>query len=80
MVNIKASIIKDMMNKVDALQACESTCHEYTWTDEVEHYRKDIVVEKEELIIKKDMKNKEIMRERKHENKQKVFYSMKVIY
>ena len=25
-VNRKASIIKDMMNKFDALQACESTC------------------------------------------------------
>ena len=28
--------------------------------DEVENYKEDIVVEKEELIMKKDMKNKEI--------------------
>ena len=59
-----------MMSKVDALQACQSTCHEYTPTDEVESYKEDIVVEKEELIMKKDMKNKEIIR-KKHENKQK---------
>ena len=76
MVTIKASIIKEMMNRVDALQACESTCHECTLKDEVGHYKKDIVVEKEKLIIKKYMKNKEIMREKKHENKQNVFNGM----
>ena len=30
----------------------------------VENYKEDIVVEKEELSMKKDMKNKEIMREK----------------
>ena len=65
MVNRKASIIKEIMNKVDALQACESTCHECTSKDEVGNYKKYIVFEKEELILKKDMKNKEIMREKK---------------
>ena len=30
--------------------------------------------------MKKDMKNKEILREKKHENKQKVFHSRKMIY
>ena len=54
-----ASIIKAMMNKVDALQAFESTCHECTLKDEVENYKEDVVFEKEELIMKKDMKNKE---------------------
>ena len=37
---------------------------------EVENNKEGIVVEKEELIIKKDMKNKEIVREKKHENTQ----------
>ena len=50
-------------------EACKSTCHELTSKDEVEKYKEDIVVEKEELIIKKEMENKEILRE-KHENKQ----------
>ena len=49
------------MNKGNAFQACESTCHECTSKD-VENYKEDIVVEKEELFMKKDMKNKEIMR------------------
>ena len=53
-----------MMIKVDALQAYESTCHECTSKDEVEHYEEDIVIEKEELIMKKDTK-KENMREKK---------------
>ena len=49
------------MNKVYA-QACESTCHECTSKEEVENYKEDIVIEKEEVIKKKDMENKEIMR------------------
>ena len=44
-------------------EACKSTCHELTSKGEVEHYKECIVVEKEELIIKKDMENKEIIRE-----------------
>ena len=31
---------------------------------EVENYKEEIVVEKEELIIKKDIENKEIVREK----------------
>ena len=46
-------------------EACKSTCHECLSKDEVERYKEDIVVEKEEKIIKKDMENKEIMRRRK---------------
>ena len=61
-VNIKASIIKELMNKVDALQACESTCHECTPKDEVENYKEDIVAGKEALLIKKDMENTKTMR------------------
>ena len=43
-------------------EAWESTCHECTSKDQVEHYKEDIVVDKEELIIKKNMENKETMR------------------
>ena len=43
-------------------EACRSTCHEMTSKDEVENYKKYIVVEKEEIVIKKVMENKEIMR------------------
>ena len=41
-----------------------------TSTNLVENYKEYIVVEKEELNMKKDMKNIEICREKKHENKQ----------
>ena len=52
-------------------EACKLTCHEWTSKDKVEHYKEDIVVEKEELIMKKEMENKEILREeKKHKNKQ----------
>ena len=61
MVNRNASITKEMMNKVDA-EACESTCHECTSKEEVENDKEDIVIEKEELIKKKDMENKELMK------------------
>ena len=54
------------MNKLNTLQACESTCHECTSTTEVENYKEDIVGEKEELIMKTDIKIKEIMREKKN--------------
>ena len=56
-VNRKASIVKEMMNKVDLLEACEPTCHECTLKHEVENYKEDIVVKKEELVMKKDMEN-----------------------
>ena len=46
-----------------------STCQEWTSKDEVENYKEDIVVEKEELIMKMDMENKKIMREKKHDNR-----------
>ena len=58
MVNRQAYIIKEMMNKIDALQACESTCHECTSKDKVENYKEYIGVEKEELIMQKDMKKR----------------------
>ena len=45
-------------------EACKSTCHEWTSKDEVENYKEDIVVEKEELIMKKEMENKEILRKK----------------
>ena len=56
------------MKKVDALEACESTCHECTLTDEVENYNDWLVLRKRKKIMKKDIKNRKIMRE--NENKQ----------
>ena len=41
-------------------EACQSPCHECTSRDEVENYKEDIVVEKEELIIKKDLKKRKL--------------------
>ena len=38
-------------------EACESTCHESTSKEEVENHKEWIVVEKEELIIKKNIEN-----------------------
>ena len=38
-------------------EASESTCHECTSRDEVENYKKKKIVEKEELILMKDMEN-----------------------
>ena len=52
------------MNKVDALQACESTSLDCTSKDEVGNYKEGIFVEKEDLIMKKDMKNRKIMKEK----------------
>ena len=57
-------------------EACELTCNECTSKAEVEKYKEDIVVEKEEFIVKKDIENKEIMREKK--NMKKTVYNMKV--
>ena len=54
-----------MMKKIYAFQACESTCHECTSKDEVNNYKEYIVVEKEELIMKKAMKIKEKIKEKK---------------
>ena len=51
-------------------EGCKSTCHEWTSKDELKNYKEDIVVEKEELIMKKEMENKEILREKKHKNRQ----------
>ena len=43
-------------------EAFKSTCHDSTSKDEVENYKYDINVEKEALIMKKEMENKEILR------------------
>ena len=53
-----------MINLVDALQACESTCHECTSKYEVEKYKEDIVVEKKESIMKKYQKLRNDEREK----------------
>ena len=42
----------DIIKKVYKLEACESTCHECPHNYEVENYKEDIDVEKEDLIIK----------------------------
>ena len=41
-------------------EAFELTCHECTSKDEVKRYKEDIVVEKEELIMKKMENRKKI--------------------
>ena len=43
-------------------EACGSTCHECTSKDQVENDKEDIVVENEELVIKKDVENRETIR------------------
>ena len=43
-------------------EAWKSTCHEWISKDEVENYKEDIVVEKEELIMNKKVESKEILR------------------
>ena len=52
-------------------KACKSTCNEWTPKDEGENYKENIVVEKEELFMKKDMENKEILR-KNTQNKQSI--------
>ena len=47
-------------------EACESTCHECSAKDEVENGKEDSFVQKADLIMKKDMGNKEIMREKEN--------------
>ena len=46
-------------------EACESTCHECSAKDEVENGKEDSVVQKADQIMKKDMGNQKIMREKK---------------
>ena len=46
-------------------EACRLTCHEWTSKDKVENYKEDIIVEVEELIMKKEMKNKKILQQQK---------------
>ena len=51
-------------NKVNNLiyKACKSTCHECSAKGEVENGKTDSVVPKADLIMKKDVGNKDIMR------------------
>ena len=56
------------------LQAHESTCLECTLKYEVVNSKEDIVVEKEKVIMKKDMKNKEIIRKKKNEKKYSIVW------
>ena len=51
-------------------EAYTSTCHGRTLKDEFENNKENTVFEKEELIMKKEMGNKEILREKKKQNKQ----------
>ena len=48
-------------------EAFKSTCYDWTSKDDVEIYKKHIILEKEELYMKKE--NKEILK-KKHENEQ----------
>ena len=47
-------------------EACKSMCHVWTSTYEVKNYKDNIVVEKEELVMKKERDKKEIMRNPKN--------------
>ena len=47
-------------------EVCESTWYEGSTKDEVENDKEDSVVEKADLIIKKDMEHKEITREKEN--------------
>ena len=55
-------------NEVDnhIYEVRESTCHKCSTKDEVENDNEDSVVEKADLIIKKDMEHKEITREKEN--------------
>ena len=44
-------------------EACEYTCHECSDKDKVENDQKYEVVEKADFIMKKDMENRELIRE-----------------
>ena len=46
-------------------EVCESNYYECNTKDEVENYKEKSVVEKADLIIKKDKKDEEIMRKKK---------------
>ena len=48
------------------MQYCASTCHECSAKDEVKNYKEDSVVEKADLIIKRDMEHKEKMKEKEN--------------
>ena len=54
-------------NEVDnhIYEVCESNCYECNTKDEVENYKEKSVVGKADLIIKKDMKPKEMIREKR---------------
>ena len=58
----KASIINEMMNKIDALEACESTCHESTMKDEIKNTKNAFLLRENKIIMEKYIENKEIMR------------------
>ena len=54
-------------NEVDnhIYEVCESNCYECNTKDGVENYKEKSVVGKADLIIKKDMKPKEMIREKR---------------
>ena len=52
MVYRNVSIIMKIMNKVDALEACEQIRHKCPLKSEVENYKEDIDVEKKDSIMK----------------------------
>ena len=64
--NRKASINKEMKNKVDVLEAGGSTCHKCISRDELENEKKEKnnVDENAELIMKTDIYNKEMKKEK----------------
>ena len=53
-------------------EACKPISSECTSKDEVKNYNGNIVVKKEELAMKDCVENREIMREKNHENRQTI--------
>ena len=61
------NLVEKKRNEVDKhiYELCESNCYECNTKDEVDNNKEKSVVEKADLIIKKDMTHKEMMREKK---------------
>ena len=60
------------MGDNEIFETCKPISSEYTSKYEVKNYIENIAVEKEELIMKRCVENKEIMREKKHENRKTI--------
>ena len=58
------NVHKQKGKKQSYIRACKSNYHKWTSKDEVENHKEDIIVEIKDLIVKKEMENKKILREK----------------